>query len=80
MFLLCSSSLSDIMQLKNCRIINLPKIADPRGNLTFIEAGRHVQFGVRRVYYLYDVPSGAERGGYAHKGLRRSQIKPVIDL
>jgi dTDP-4-dehydrorhamnose 3,5-epimerase-like enzyme len=48
-------------------IINLPKIADNRGNLTFIEGNRHVPFPVRRVYYLYDVPAGAERGGHAHK-------------
>jgi hypothetical protein len=57
------------MSLANCRIINLPKIADPRGNLTFIEAGRHIPFDIRRVYYLYDVPGGGERGGHAHKAL-----------
>jgi hypothetical protein len=49
--------------------VDLPKIADPRGNLTFIEAGSHVPFEIRRVYYLYDVPGGSERGGHAHKGL-----------
>ena len=59
------------MQLKDCHIINLPKIADPRGNLTFIEGGRHVPFDIRRVYYLYDVPGGAERGGHAHKELHQ---------
>jgi hypothetical protein len=59
------------MQLKNCRIVNLPKVADPRGNLTFIEAGRHVPFEIRRVYYLYDVPGGAERGGHAHRELHQ---------
>lgn len=53
----------------DCKIINLPKIADPRGNLTFIEAGRHIPFDIRRVYYLYDVPGGGERGGHAHKDL-----------
>ena len=47
----------------------MPKIADPRGNLTFIEGGRHIPFEIRRVYYLYDVPGGAERGGHAHKEL-----------
>jgi dTDP-4-dehydrorhamnose 3,5-epimerase-like enzyme len=52
-----------------CRIIELPRIADPRGNLTFIEANRHVPFEIRRVYYLYDVPGGAERGGHAHRQL-----------
>ena len=59
------------MALSDCQIVNLPKIAEPRGNLTFIEAGRHVPFEIRRVYYLYDVPGGSERGGHAHKGLRQ---------
>ena len=57
------------MRIDHCSIITLPKISDPRGNLTFIEAGQHVPFEIRRVYYLYDVPGGAERGGHAHKGL-----------
>jgi hypothetical protein len=55
------------MELNQCRIIDLPKIADPRGNLTFIEGGRHVPFPVKRVFYLYDVPGGAERAGHALK-------------
>lgn len=60
------------MGLKDCRIIELPKIADQRGNLTFIEGGgRHVPFEIKRVYYLYDVPGGAERGGHAHKALHQ---------
>jgi dTDP-4-dehydrorhamnose 3,5-epimerase-like enzyme len=59
------------MSIKKCSIINLPKIADPRGNLTFIEGGRHVPFQIQRVYYLYDTPGGAERGGHAHKGLQQ---------
>ena len=46
-----------------CRIVELPKISDPRGNLTFIEGRRHVPFDFQRMYYLYDVPGGAERGG-----------------
>jgi hypothetical protein len=54
-----------------CRIISLPKIADPRGNLTFIEGGNHIPFDIQRVYYLYDVPGGAERGGHAHKALHQ---------
>jgi len=52
-------------------MVDLPKITDPRGNLTFIEGGRHVPFDIRRVYYLYDVPGGAERGGHAHKALHQ---------
>lgn len=59
------------MPLCDCRIINLPKITDPRGNLTFIEDQRHVPFRIRRVYYLYDVPAGGERGGHAHKELEQ---------
>jgi hypothetical protein len=55
--------------LAACRIIDLPRITDPRGNLTFIEGGGHVPFEIRRVYYLYDVPGGSERGGHAHKAL-----------
>ncbi len=54
-----------------CRIVDLPRIADPRGNLTFIEGERHVPFPIARVYYLYDVPGGASRGGHAHKGLQQ---------
>lgn len=59
------------MLLQNCRIIELPKIADPRGNLTFVENQTHVPFDIKRVYYTYDVPGGAERGGHAHKELRQ---------
>ena len=54
-----------------CQIVGLPKISDPRGNLTFIENGNHIPFDIQRVYYLYDVPAGAERGGHAHKGLQQ---------
>jgi dTDP-4-dehydrorhamnose 3,5-epimerase-like enzyme len=59
------------MSVENCIIIELPKISDPRGNLTFIEGGRHVSFDIRRVYYLYDVPGGTERGGHAHRELHQ---------
>lgn len=48
------------------KIIKLPKIEDPRGNLSVIEKDV-VPFEIKRVYYLYDVPSGAERGGHSHK-------------
>lgn len=54
-----------------CRIIDLPRINDPRGNLTFVEGGVHVPFDVARVYYLYDVPGGESRGGHAHKDLQQ---------
>lgn len=59
------------MSVKDCRIIELPKISDPRGNLTFVEGGVHVPFEIQRAYYLYDVPGGAERGGHAHKSLHQ---------
>lgn len=51
-------------------IINLPKIFDPRGNLTVAEGGSNVLFNVARVYWVYDVPSGECRGGHAHKHCR----------
>ena len=57
--------------IENCRIIDFPKIHDPRGNLTFIEGIEHVPFDIKRIYYLYDVPGGAERGGHAHKKLHQ---------
>ena len=59
------------MDVEKCTMIDLPKISDPRGNLTFIEGSRHVPFDIQRVYYLYDVPGGAERGGHAHKALHQ---------
>ena len=57
--------------IENCHIIDLPKIYEPRGNLTFIEGGNHIPFDIQRVYYLYDVPGGSERGGHAHKELHQ---------
>lgn len=56
------------------KMIDLPKINDPRGNLTFIEGQKHIPFDVKRVYYLYDVPSGASRGGHAHIKLQQAVI------
>jgi glyoxylate utilization-related uncharacterized protein len=57
--------------LDECKIINFPKVTDYRGNLSFIEENRQIPFGIKRVYYLYDVPSGASRGGHAHKELQQ---------
>lgn len=59
------------MGLSDCKIIELPKIADPRGNLSFIEGGQHIPFDIKRVYYLYDVPGGSDRGSHAHKKLHQ---------
>lgn len=58
-------------RLEYCKTLELPKISDPRGNLTFVESDRHIPFSIQRVYYLYDVPGGAERGGHAHKELHQ---------
>jgi dTDP-4-dehydrorhamnose 3,5-epimerase-like enzyme len=54
-----------------CRIIELPRITDPRGNLTFLESGEQVPFEIARVIYLYDVPGGEMRGGHAHRELEQ---------
>ena len=51
----------------NAEIINLPKIEDPRGNLTFVEEENHIPFTIKRVYWIYDVPGGQVRGGHAFK-------------
>ncbi len=55
------------VSLRECRNIDLPKVTDPRGNLTFIEGGRHIPFEIKRIFYLYDVPGGAWRAGHALK-------------
>ena len=60
-----------ISTLNDCKVIALTKIEDERGNLTFIEENNHIGFGIKRVYYLYDVPGGAARGGHAHRGLHQ---------
>jgi len=53
------------MNIEDCKIIDLPKISDPRGNLTFVEGGKHIPYEINRVFYLYDVPGGSDRGGHA---------------
>lgn len=62
------------MSIEQCRVIELPKISDPRGNLTFVEGGNHVPFDIRRVYYLYDVPGGATRAAHGHRALHQFMI------
>lgn len=57
--------------IKDCKIIDLRKIHDVRGNLTPIEGGRDLPFDIKRIYYLYDVPSGESRGAHAHKELQQ---------
>lgn len=53
--------------LDKVRLIDFPKICDPRGNLSFVEGGRHLPFNIKRVFYIYDVPGGETRGGHAHR-------------
>ena len=58
-------------QISKCKLIDLPKVNNVKGNLTFIEENEHVPFPIKRVYYLYDVPGGESRGGHAHKSLEQ---------
>lgn len=62
------------MTLSDVSIIELPRINDHRGNLTFIESGRHIPFEIKRTYYLYDVPGGATRAAHAHRELHQLMI------
>ena len=55
--------------LDDCRIVELPQISSDLGNLIFAETKRHVQFDIKRTYFITDVPDGVERGGHAHKSL-----------
>ncbi|MCU4173854.1 sugar 3,4-ketoisomerase [Carboxylicivirga sp. N1Y90] len=63
--------LSYVSDIHNCNVLELPKNHNPAGNLTVIQNGLHLPFDVKRVYYLYDVPGGSDRGGHAHKGLHQ---------
>ena len=51
----------------NAKIIKIPKILDDRGNLSFVEQLNHIPFEIKRVYWIYDVPGGEDRGGHAYK-------------
>ncbi len=55
------------MNLSDCRIINLKKYIDPRGNLSVIEESKDISFKIERMYWIYDVPGGEKRGGHAYK-------------
>jgi hypothetical protein len=59
--------LRNISIMEKTKIIQLPKILDPRGNLTFLESGNHIPFDIKRTYWIYDVPGGETRGGHAFK-------------
>lgn len=60
-----------LVGLGSCQLIDLPVIADPRGDLTFLEGSRHIPFDIARVYYLYNVPTNSARGGHAHRALKQ---------
>ena len=53
------------MTIDHCKIIELPKFVDPRGNLSFVEENKQIPFKIKRTYWIYDVPGGEERGGHA---------------
>ncbi len=56
-----------IMTIGDCRIIELPKFLDARGNLSFAEQNNHIPFEIKRTYWIYDVPGGEDRGGHAFR-------------
>jgi dTDP-4-dehydrorhamnose 3,5-epimerase-like enzyme len=62
------------MPIKDCKIIELTRIQDQRGNLSVVEAERDIPFEIKRVYYLYDIPGGAVRAGHGHKKLHQLMI------
>lgn len=57
--------------LRECKLIDLPKITDQRGNLSVVEGGNQIPFDIKRVYYLYDVPGGSSRAGHGHVELQQ---------
>jgi len=59
------------MGFERVQVLELPRVIDPRGTLTFVEENQHVPFPIARVYWLYDVPGGAVRGGHAHRRLQQ---------
>lgn len=60
--------------IHECKLVPLPKISDLRGNLTFIEGNEHIPFDIKRIFYLYDVPTGESRGAHAHLTLHQFLI------
>jgi hypothetical protein len=60
-----------VSDIHSCNVMELVKIHNPAGNITIIQNGKRQPFNVRRVYYLYDVPGGSERGGHAHRELHQ---------
>lgn len=60
--------------INDCTVVALPKVSDPRGNLTFVEGNNHIPFDIKRVFYLYDVPTEESRGAHAHRKLHQFLI------
>lgn len=60
-----------VPNIYSCNVLELPRIHNPSGNITIVQNGSDLPFNVKRVYYLYDVPGGSERGGHAHKELQQ---------
>jgi hypothetical protein len=55
------------MTVENCKLVELPRYLDSRGNLSFVEQLNHIPFEIKRTYWIYDVPGGESRGGHAFK-------------
>jgi dTDP-4-dehydrorhamnose 3,5-epimerase-like enzyme len=68
------ASHSSVTSVRGCRIVELPRFGDERGALSFVEPPKHIPFAIRRVYYLYDVPAGQQRGAHAHRALEQLLI------
>ena len=66
-----AGSMEGLSGLQSCRVLDLPKVTDERGSLTFLEAGKAVPFEVRGFFYVYGVPAGQTRGGHAHRTLEQ---------
>lgn len=59
------------MNISECKLIDLPKITNKKGNLTVIEENNHIPFELKRIYYVYDTPKGETRGAHVHKNLQQ---------
>lgn len=68
------TTISDRITIKHCRLMRLPKIVDPRGNLTVVENERHIPFSIKRIFYVYEVPRNALRAGHALKSCNQILI------
>lgn len=62
------------MGIEDCKLVELPSVEDPQGNLVFGEGERHVPFPIARVYHVYGIPAGSRRGGHAHRHIEQLVI------